>query len=609
MAGIQVDAGRTQGRAAASPPSRTGVFVLTLAGMAALLLWLYAPSFGNGFADDDFALLRQAQSRGVGEILADDFGTRSAPFWRPGWRLLFRAGYLCLGDQELPWFAFCIGMHVLLALVVVALLRRRLGLPAATLAGLLYGVGAAHVEAVLWPAAALNALPAALFLLLSGWSLLRWAEGGGLGWTVAALAGFVASMLFREAAYHLPLLVLAAWACLTDAAGRRRPVRELLAVFVPMALMVVAHYVWLNRKSATRLSLGESLEQLVVCAGTYAGALLGWPGSGILALAVLVGGVGLLVVAGDRRTRVTALWVLAALWPYALMDYASRLATFAALALAVALGHAAAATQPRPWLRWLAFGLGGLLLATHGLRHRGEQALLRDRGEVCRAILRSCRELKLHEQPFLVVDRVPTELHNSLREMLELRLGSAPPVVEMLLLPRPPLALYVGVSPDGVPPDAAVVHYEPSPEPRQHRFVLLPRAALAPGLVPVPPFAITESYQEFADAAAAGQAIAAGALDPRRTTAVVGPLPKPLPPEPQRGRVLGFRLEDRVVTAEVEAETAVLLAICHYVDLTMAPATVAIDGTNVPILQANGVANAVLVPPGRHQVVVKWLVR
>jgi hypothetical protein len=577
--------------------------------VVALVLWLYAPSYGNGFAEDDFTLLNQARTGSVAQILAQDFGALSAPFWRPGWRLLFRAGYLLLGDQERPWFAACIGMHAALAAALVVLLWRRAGPAAAVLAGLLYGCGSAHVEAVLWPAAALNALPAALFLLLGGLALLRWAEGGGRRWWWGGFAAFLLSMTFREAAYHLPLVLLAGGLVLRSPVGRRRSWGELALAVLPFAAAIGAHYLWLNRKSATRLSLVESADLLLGCAGAYAQALLALPWSGGAAVAAGLVLLGLLLWAGDGRTRATALWAVAALLPYALMDYASRLATFGALALALALGQAAGRTQPRRWLRWLAFGLLALLLVGHALRHRGEQAQLRDRGEICRAVLRSCQELRLHEPPYLVVDRLPPVLRNGFRDLLELRLGKAPQVVEMLLIPRPPLLLHVGVAPDGVPPDAAVVHYETAALPQQHRLVLVPRAALAPGLVPVPPFAVTDAYQVFADAAAARQAITTGALDPRRTTAVVGPLPDPAPPQPQRGRVLGFHLEDRVVTAEVEAAAPVLLAICHFMDLTVAPVTVAVDGVNVPILQANGVANAVQVPAGRHRVVVKWLVR
>lgn len=571
--------------------------------------WLYAGSLDNGFADDDFALLNQARSRDVAAILADDFGARSAPFWRPGWRLLFRAGWLCFGDHERAWFLTCIGLHAGLAVSLVLALGRRVGWAAAGLAGLLYGLGSAHVEAVLWPAAALNVLPAALCLLCGGLWLWRWAEGAGWRWYGAGLLAFLASLWFREAAYHLPLVLVAGVLCLRDANGCRRSWRESAVALAPFAVLMVAHYLFLNRKSATRLSLFESIELLVGCAGAYAQALLAWPGSGGSALVALLLGAAVLLWFGDRRTRAGALWALAALFPYALMDYASRLAAFGALGSAVALGYAAGRAQPRRWLRWLAAAAGLALLGGHLFRHPAAQRELRDRGEICRAIERSCAEQRLHEQPYLVLDRLPTVLRNSFRDLLELRLGKAPPVVEMLLLPRPPLVLYVGVSPESVPADAMVVHYEAAPDPRQHRLVPVPRGALAPGLVPVPPFAITPEYEVFADAAAARRAIETGALDPRRSTAVVGPLPEPAPSRPQAGRVWGVHLEDRVVTAEVEAPAAALLAVCHFVDLVGAPAAVAIDGENVPILQANGVANAVLVPAGRHQVQVKFLVR
>jgi tetratricopeptide (TPR) repeat protein len=235
--------------AAAATPART-------IGFAALLVLAtviaYLPTLHNGFVWDDGSFLTANPLIKAPDGLrrfwlttepTDYWPVTSSTLWLE-WRLW--------GGHAAGYHATNLVLHVTEVLLLWAVLRR-LRLPGATLAALLFAVHPVNVESVAWVAQRKN-LMAMLFFLLSILAFLRtrWSEAGTApparpartreaAWYAASLAAFVLALLSKGSVAPLPLVLLGiiAW---------RRPVdrrdASLLVPFFLVAAVLAAVNVW-----------------------------------------------------------------------------------------------------------------------------------------------------------------------------------------------------------------------------------------------------------------------------------------------------------------------------------------------------------------------------
>jgi tetratricopeptide (TPR) repeat protein len=239
---------------------------LTTAGFVAFMVGLgfliYAPALGAGFIwDDGRAITDNSALRSLhglwrlwaGQAEADYFPLKSTVLW-----LLYRL----FGARTSPYHILHVAVHAANAVLLWRVLRR-LSIPGAWLAGLVFLVHPTHVESVAWVSECKNTL-STLFALLA---LLAWFgyqdHRRGRDYVVS-LVLFVGGLLCKTHVVILPMvLVLCAWwqrrpdrQAPSDVAGKREG--ELLGVINPflgglvIVIGIVAREFWL----ATILCLG-----------------------------------------------------------------------------------------------------------------------------------------------------------------------------------------------------------------------------------------------------------------------------------------------------------------------------------------------------------------
>ena len=217
-------------------------------GLAALLVVLgliaYLPSLRNGFVwDDDTFLTKNALIQAPDGLARFWFTTQPTDYW-PVTSTTLWLEWRLWGAHAGGYHATNLALHLGEALLLWSILRR-LRVPGAYLAALLFAVHPVNVESVAWIAQRKN-LVAMLFYLLSifwflrtGW-VAREARKYGLCYGLSLLA-FLLALLSKGSVAPLPfvLLGLIAW--------QRRVTREdliALAPFFAVAAGLVAVNVW-----------------------------------------------------------------------------------------------------------------------------------------------------------------------------------------------------------------------------------------------------------------------------------------------------------------------------------------------------------------------------
>src|SRR6185503_1215990 len=178
---------------------------------------LYGRGLDQFFYNDDFTLLRRARDGGLVELVTTQAvehfeGEGERPLWRPGWWVVVELLHRCFGLDPRGYHLVAIAAHALLVLAVqIAVTRWTASALSGFVAGLLLAATTGPIEAVIWMSAATNVLPAVFLVAASGVAWLVHLESGNRRASLAALALFAASLVFREAAYHLPPLFLVGW--------------------------------------------------------------------------------------------------------------------------------------------------------------------------------------------------------------------------------------------------------------------------------------------------------------------------------------------------------------------------------------------------------------
>ncbi len=146
-----------------------GVWPLRL-GVLAVVLLVYAPTLNDPFAGDDYLVLGPVRALGPWELIGKSFILQdNIPYWRPLVSPLYAFEVHGIGLRPAAFHLIVLGLHLLNVLLVMVLAqqlsgRRGVGL----LAGLLFGVHAAHTTTVAQISSTVE-LQSVVFYLLTVW--------------------------------------------------------------------------------------------------------------------------------------------------------------------------------------------------------------------------------------------------------------------------------------------------------------------------------------------------------------------------------------------------------------------------------------------------------
>ena len=188
-------------------PSLRAVFALCL--FATLVAYL--PSLRGGFLWDDAGHVTNPELQtwsGLGRIWLEPGVTQQ---YYPLLHSAFWVEHRLWGDAALGYRLLNVLWHALSACLFVALLRR-LAVPGALLAGMLFALHPVAVESVAWIAEQKNTL-STVFYLMAALAWLRFEDDRRPARYVVAMLWFVAALLTKTVAATLPaaLLVVAWW--------------------------------------------------------------------------------------------------------------------------------------------------------------------------------------------------------------------------------------------------------------------------------------------------------------------------------------------------------------------------------------------------------------
>jgi protein O-mannosyl-transferase len=178
---------------------------LPLALVIGLTVLAYLPSLANGFIWDDDVSLTINPFILSGDGLRQFWLTTQTPDYWPVTATTLWTEWRLWGSDPLGYHVTNLGLHLLEVGLLWAVLRR-LRIPGATLAALLFAVHPVNVESVAWITQRKN-LMAMLFFLLSIRAYLRSEEGARSGYALSLLA-FLLALLSKGSVAILPVVLL-----------------------------------------------------------------------------------------------------------------------------------------------------------------------------------------------------------------------------------------------------------------------------------------------------------------------------------------------------------------------------------------------------------------
>jgi hypothetical protein len=289
--------------------------MLIAGGIAIAAVAIYGRATSFGLFSDDFAWLLGAQRFEPGRAFSF---TDRTHFYRPVYEAYFPAAFLICGRSASCYHWLSTGLHVAISLVTVAL-ATAVGRSWATgaLAGMLFVVQPAPVEAVIW-VSAVSELLATLFFVVTVCLFWRGLDGNQNTFWILSYCSFTACLLSHESGITLlPVLVLMMWCFRTDAFLRHR---TFLLRMLPYAIATVSYGL---------ISYVVNSRNYVVTGGSYgigphifsnvAGALVTLTvadrdfGSLFFGTALALGA----ALLGPSRMRFYTLWILVTLLPFA----------------------------------------------------------------------------------------------------------------------------------------------------------------------------------------------------------------------------------------------------------------------------------------------------
>jgi len=235
----------------------------------------YLPALRNGYIwDDDMLVTKNSLITSASGLHKFWFTTEPADYW-PVTLTAFWVQWRLWGLDALGYHAVNLALHIAEALLIWAILRRLL-IPGAWLAAVIYAVHPVNVETVAWISELKN-LMAMLFFLLSIWFFLRSLSGNGRRDYAASLLAFLLAMLSKGSVAILPLI-------LVGIIGWRRPIhwRDLarLAPFFAVSVVLAAVDVWFQKHGTAEAFRNAGFVERLLGAGAIVWFYLGhalWP--------------------------------------------------------------------------------------------------------------------------------------------------------------------------------------------------------------------------------------------------------------------------------------------------------------------------------------------
>jgi protein O-mannosyl-transferase len=217
---------------------------LHLAFLAAVTLLAYYPAWHGGMLWDDDAHITRLDLRSLQGLWRIWFEPGATQQYYPLAHSAFWLQARLWGDQVLGYHLVNIGLHALSAFLVVVIMRR-LALPGAVLAGVVFALHPVQVESVAWMTELKNTLSGALYLgaLLAYLGFDRSRQRGSYA---LAMVLFVLALLSKTVTATLPAALLVVFWWQRGTVSWRHDVRP-LAPFFLLGAAAGATTVWVER--------------------------------------------------------------------------------------------------------------------------------------------------------------------------------------------------------------------------------------------------------------------------------------------------------------------------------------------------------------------------
>jgi len=220
---------RTKVRIAASPRRRVSASFFVFPAIVAATLIAYWPALQGGFVWDDNAHVTSAALRSFRGLWRIWFSLGATQQYYPLLHSAFWMEHRFWGDAVLGYHLVNVAQHALAACLVV-LIVRRLALPGAWLAGLVFALHPVCVESVAWISEQKSTL-SAVFYLSSAFIYLGFDRTRSRTSYLWALALFVCALLTKTVTATLPAALLLIFWWKRGRLDLRRDIRPLLPWF------------------------------------------------------------------------------------------------------------------------------------------------------------------------------------------------------------------------------------------------------------------------------------------------------------------------------------------------------------------------------------------
>ncbi|MGO9528335.1 MAG: tetratricopeptide repeat protein [Verrucomicrobiia bacterium] len=172
----------------------------------AVTIVAYLPVMRGGFLFDDFYLITNNEMIDARDGLYRFWFTTEAPDYYPLTSSLWWFEWRWWGDNPMGYHLLNVIFHAANA-VLVWMILRRLKIPGAWLAGLVFAIHPVNVATVAWISEQKNTLSMLLYALAI-FLYLRFYEDGRWRWHALSLAAFLLALLSKSAVVMLPVVLL-----------------------------------------------------------------------------------------------------------------------------------------------------------------------------------------------------------------------------------------------------------------------------------------------------------------------------------------------------------------------------------------------------------------